>query len=59
MKKISTVIVLAALMIPATALAQPETLIGGDIEYGGFGGPTVKFSQFAGELDREVLPVRR
>ena len=50
MKKISTVIVLAALMIPATALAQPETLLGGDLEHGGFGGPTVKFSQFAGEL---------
>ena len=50
MKKLSTVIILAALLMPVTSLAQTETLIGRDLENGGFGGPTVKFSQFAGEL---------
>ena len=49
MKKLSTLIVLVALMMPVTALAQTETLIGSNLENGGFGGPTVKFSQFAGE----------
>ena len=50
MKKISTVVMLAALMMPATTLAQTETLVGGDLEHGGFGGPIVKFTQIAGEL---------
>lgn len=50
MKKLSTLIILAVLMIPASALAQTETLIGNNLENGSFGGPTVKVSQFAGEL---------
>ncbi len=50
MKKLSTLIILAVLMMPAAALAQTETLIGNNLENGGFGGPTVKFSQFAGEM---------
>jgi len=50
MKNIAAVIVFAALMMPATTVAQTETLISGDLEHGGFGGPIVKFSQFAGEL---------
>ena len=50
MKKIMAVIVIAIMMIPASALAQPETLIGRDLDHGGYGGPVVKFSQVAGEL---------
>ncbi len=50
MKKLTAVFVIAIIMIPASALAQPETLIGRNLEHGGYGGPVVKFSQIAGEL---------
>jgi len=40
----------ALLLITLPLLAQEETLVKGDIESGGFGGPVVKFGTFNGEL---------
>lgn len=39
-------IVVAALLVPAVAAGQEsETLLSGEIQHGGFGGPVVKFTQ--------------
>ncbi len=45
--------VTAILFLVTSAYAQQETLIGGEIESGGFGGPEVKFANING--DWEVL----
>jgi hypothetical protein len=50
MKKLSAILVSAVLLIPAAALAQPETLVGGRIESGGYGGPVVKFTQVGSDF---------
>lgn len=47
MKKVLFLLLLSFIAIPT--LAQEETLIEGDIESGGFGGPVVKFGSFNGE----------
>ncbi len=43
MRRIALIVFLSAISIPL--YAQEQTLIGGTIESGGFGGPVVKFSQ--------------
>ena len=42
MKK--TVIIFVASIMVTPVLAQEETLISGQLEYGGYGGPVVKFT---------------
>lgn len=48
MKKIFTLILLSLFTLPAFA-QEEETLIGGDIESGGFGGPVIKVTSINGE----------
>ena len=48
MKTIAILVTLLALAFPVLA-QEEETLIKGDIEHGGFGGPVVKFGSFNGE----------
>jgi hypothetical protein len=47
MKTISLIVLICLVAFPA--LAQEETLIKGEIESGGFGGPVVKFTSMNGE----------
>lgn len=46
MKKIVGILLLAAFTVPV--LAEDETLLSGDIESGGYGGPVVKFGKING-----------
>jgi hypothetical protein len=47
MKRLAVVLLLCFITLPL--LAQEETLVAGDIESGGFGGPVVKFGSINGE----------
>jgi hypothetical protein len=47
MKRLAVILLLCFITLPL--LAQEETLIGGEIESGGFGGPVVKFGSINGE----------
>jgi len=47
MKRLAIVLLLCFISLPL--LAQEETLIGGEMESGGFGGPVVKFGSINGE----------
>lgn len=47
MKTTSTILLLCLVALPA--FAQEETLIAGNVEHGGFGGPVVKIGSFNGD----------
>lgn len=47
MKKVLSLLLLSFIAIPA--LAQEETLVAGDLESGGFGGPVIKVGSFNGK----------
>jgi len=50
MNKVASILLLSAVSVFAFAQEEAETLITGDIEHGGFGGPVVKLSSVNGEL---------
>lgn len=49
MKWLGCAVTIILLSFPETASAQPETLLGGDVEHGGYGGPVLKFTSFRGK----------
>lgn len=50
MKKLCLAVALFMISLPAIAGAQPETLISGHMESGGYGGPSLKFTSSTGEF---------
>ena len=50
MKRYLFILCVLVAVVPIVASAQEETLIGDGIESGGYGGPVVKFTSFAGNI---------